>query len=472
MNSLSSKDFFSDDNQYFELLRKKEYARLDDQGAIYLDYTGSNLYPQRIIQDHFQMLKNAVLGNPHSHNPSAQLSEQKVRDARAKVLAFFKAKDYYCIFTQNATAGLQIIGESYPFDQDGIFLLTVDNHNSVNGIREYCKHKRSLFEYIRIYGDDLCLDEQHLVQQLNRYSNQKNKLFAFPAQSNVSGNKHDLGWIENAQNLGWDVLLDAAAFVPTSELDLSRYQPNYVTLSFYKMFGYPTGLGCLFIRKDSFEKLQKPWFAGGTVTLVAIHYADHFLAKDHERYENGTVNFLDIPAVEKGLEFMEEIGMKRIERRIHSLTKYTVDRLNQLVHSNKHALIKIYGCQDLDRRGGTILISVLDINGDSYPFEIIESLAIPENISFRTGCFCNPGIDEINNDIGEEELQQYFTSRNQGDYEDMISFIGKGRGAIRISVGIPTTKSDIDLLIEFLSKFKDKSHHEFRENSKVSDSIL
>ena len=46
----------------------------------------------------------------------------------------------------------------------------------------------------------------------------------------------------------WKVLLDAAAFVPTQPLDLRQYPADFVTISFYKIFGYPTGLGALLVR--------------------------------------------------------------------------------------------------------------------------------------------------------------------------------------------------------------------------------
>ena len=61
------------------------------------------------------------------------------------------------------------------------------------------------------------------------------------------------------------MLLDAAAFVPTNRLDLSTLQPDFVPISFYKMFGYPTGVGALIARKRVLGKLHCPWFAGGTI---------------------------------------------------------------------------------------------------------------------------------------------------------------------------------------------------------------
>ena len=69
------------------------------------------------------------------------------------------------------------------------------------------------------------------------------RLFAYPAQSNFSGVRHPLSLVASAQQLGYTALLDAAAFVPTSRLDLRRVRPDFVTMSFYKLFGIPTGIG-------------------------------------------------------------------------------------------------------------------------------------------------------------------------------------------------------------------------------------
>ena len=54
------------------------------------------------------------------------------------------------------------------------------------------------------------------------------------------------------------MLLDAAAFVPTNRLDLGRWHPDFVALSFYKMFGYPTGVGCLLARKRGAGQAAPP----------------------------------------------------------------------------------------------------------------------------------------------------------------------------------------------------------------------
>lgn len=49
------------------------------------------------------------------------------------------------------------------------------------------------------------------------------------------------------------------AFAPAKKLDLSAVRPEFVAVSWYKVFGYPTGVGCLLIRRDA---RSRPRFAG------------------------------------------------------------------------------------------------------------------------------------------------------------------------------------------------------------------
>ena len=146
------------------------------------------------------------------------------------------------------------------------------------------------------------------------------RLFAFPAQSNFSGVKHPLDLVAEAKALGWDVLLDAAAFVPTNRLDLDAVPADFVSISFYKMFGYPTGVGCLLARRDALARLERPWFAGGTVNFATVQARAHLLSPGEAGFEDGTLNFLAIPAVAIGLRHLERAGMDRIATRVRCLT--------------------------------------------------------------------------------------------------------------------------------------------------------
>jgi selenocysteine lyase/cysteine desulfurase len=97
----------------------------------------------------------------------------------------------------------------------------------------------------------------------------------------------DLSLIKYAANLGYNTMLDAAALVPRSPIDLLEVDADAMCVSFYKMFGYPTGLGALVAKKDFLlDVLQRPWFGGGTIDLVQAPgkiMVRNFNA--HERFE-------------------------------------------------------------------------------------------------------------------------------------------------------------------------------------------
>ena len=211
-----------------------------------------------------------------------------------------------------------------------------------------------------------------------------------------------------AHERGWDVLVDAAAFAPTNRLDLARWQPDFVPLSFYKMFGYPTGMGCLLARKAALEKLVRPWYAGGTITISSVQGDGHYLVPGEAGFEDGTVNYLNIPAVEIGLRHLASIGLDVIHERVMCLTGWLIENLRAMRHATGQPLVKIHGPADLSMRGGTVTVTFFDRDGHAIDDGRIEQLANWERISLRTGCFCNPGAGEVAHGLTPEIMRTFF----------------------------------------------------------------
>ena len=156
-----------------------------------------------------------------------------------------------------------------------------------------------------------------------------------------------------AHDHGWHVILDSAAFAPTNRLDLSAVHPDFVPLSFYKMFGYPTGIGALVYRHEALGALRRPWFAGGTITVASVQGEGwHHLAPGHAGFEDGTVDYLGLPAVTIGLEHLAAIGIDVIHERVMALTGWLVTQLTSLAHTDGSPLARVFGPTDLTRRGG------------------------------------------------------------------------------------------------------------------------
>ncbi len=441
-------------------LRSTTYLRLDRLKHVYLDYTGGGLYADSQVHAHMDLLLNHVFGNTHSTNPTSIAASTLVDQARAYVLSFFNASpdEYVVVFTQNATEALKLVGESYPFGPDSQYLLTFDNHNSVNGIREFARAKGAKVIYAPVIPPDLRIDGTVLRMHLKRANPQAHNLFAYPAQSNFSGVQHSLEWIVQAKLHGWDVLLDAAAYVPTNKLDLSVVRPDFVTISFYKIFGYPTGLGCLIARKSALSRLRRPWFSGGTITVASVQGDRHFLHEGVEAFEDGTLNYLGIPAIEIGLRHIDRIGYDMINTRVACLTEWLLDELNGLHHDNGMPVVRIYGPMTTEGRGGTITFNFYDRDGHFIDHGIVENCANRENISLRTGCFCNPGAGELALGISADELRACFTGMStQLTLDDFRRCIDdKNTGAVRISLGLASNFADAYRFVEFAHGFVNK----------------
>lgn len=440
-------------------LRVLDYTRLDEHSQIYLDYTGGSLYATSQLQRHMELLTQGVYGNPHSTNPTSRAATQLDEHARDYVLRYFNAspEEYLVIFTANASGALKLLGESYPFAPESRFLLTFDNHNSVNGIREFVQRHGGMVTYAPVLPPDLRIDAARLQASLEQINLHKDNLFAYPAQSNFSGVQHDLEWIERAQANGWDVLLDAAAFAPTNRLDLSQYKPDFVSLSFYKIFGYPTGIGTLLARKDKIGKLQRPWFAGGTITIATVTAQKHYLQDGSEGFEDGTIDYLNLPAVEIGLKHIESIGIDVIHERVASLTGWLLDQLISLKHANGAALVRIYGPITTEKRGGTIAFNFYDPDGRIIDYRRLEQLANEQNISLRTGCFCNPGAGETALGLTEAELCNALEKDQRMTLPELMIVLGRVLGAVRISVGIVSNFADTYQFVQFARTFVDRS---------------
>jgi selenocysteine lyase/cysteine desulfurase len=301
----------------------------------------------------------------------------------------------------------------------------------VNGIREYARRAGADVTYLPL-RDDLRL--HHPEARLAGAGG--SGLFAFPAQSNFSGVQHPLSLVTRAQELGYHVLLDAAAFVPSHALSLRQCPADFVALSFYKMFGYPTGVGALLARRDALAALRRPWFAGGTVDFVSVQPERHQLRAAHDAFEDGTPSFLDIAALGAGFDLLSRAGMDAVTQHVDVMTADLLARLGALRHDNGAPAIRIYGPADGWSRGGAVAFNVLDRRGSIVACDRVEARANAAGVHIRGGCFCNPGAAEAAFGEDGERLKN------------------RGAGALRASLGLANTHQDVDRLVAVVAPLR------------------
>jgi molybdenum cofactor sulfurtransferase len=213
----------------------------------------------------------------------------------------------------------------------------------------------------------------------------------------------------------WFTLVDASKAFATSPPNLSSWKPDFVVLSYYKLFGYPTGLGALIARREALGLLRRPYFGGGAVLASAADRRFHRLRPGARGFEDGSLPFLAIPAAVKGFQLLERLGgFEAARRRGFAAARRLAVRLAALRHGNGTHTCVLHGrwpellaepgdyyrcCAEVPTggqlpfeeeeaskvQGGVVSFSVLHADGSPVGYREVERVA-----SLK-GCTC--GLD-------------------------------------------------------------------------------
>ncbi|KAK6519488.1 hypothetical protein TWF281_003322 [Arthrobotrys megalospora] len=449
-------------NAEVEEFRGREYPQLN--GVTYLDHAATTLYSCSLIDAVSSDLKQNLFGNPHSLCPSSLETTRRIQDTRVRVLHLFNAdpEHFDVVFCGNTTAAIKLVADGFAAQSGKSgstfqYRVHADSHTSLVGIRPMA-------------ADSQALDSDKMGEFVRSKRKNEFGLMAYPAQSNMTGQRHPLSWAGDLRRNrpGWYTLLDAAGLVTTSPLDLSDAStaPDFVALSFYKMFGYPD-LGGLIVRKASAGILRsRKYFGGGTVSFVINPFdhpsnnLPHAIRKPgdpHEYLEDGTVPFHSIIALDHAISDHSRlyVNFKRISQHTQALGTLLFEVLKARKHGNGTDVVDIYTDQHPSNtacQGATFAMNLRKADGSFVGFNDFLKLASVRDIHLRTGGLCNPGGVMKWMDLSEWEVRKNFAEGKRcGDEWDLMN--GKPTGAIRISLGAMSTLDDIARFLSFIDEF-------------------
>jgi molybdenum cofactor sulfurtransferase len=185
------------------------------------------------------------------------------------------------------------------------------------------------------------------------------------------------------------------------------------------------------------------------------------LAPREAGFEDGTLNYLSIPAVAIGLRHLERVGIETIQTRIACLTEWLLAELQALQHANGRPVVHLYGPSTSLDRGGTVTMNFHDADGTLLDFRRIEELAAYQGISLRSGCFCNPGAGETAGNLTEDDMRAGLAEGADITLPRFLQVMqqrgGKSLGAIRVSLGIASNFADVDRFLQFAAGFRDRT---------------
>ena len=439
-------------------LRRSDFARLDRGCHVYLDYTGGGLYAESLLREHMRLLERGVFGNPHSVNPTSKASTELVERARSSVLEFFDAssEEYVAIFTANATGALRLVGEAYPFHPGDRFLLTFDNHNSVNGIREFARARGAETTYMPSVPPDLRVDEGLLPRYLTDTAGDHHNLFAYPAQSNFSGVHHPWnGSSRRSRTAGTCCSTPPRTSRPTGSTSADGGPTSSPSRSTRCSAGPPASAVCS-------PAVTRSRSSSGRGSRAARSSRRSSSASTTSRppaprtSKTAPSTTLNLPAVEIGLRFLDRIGIETVHARVGALGAWLLDALGVVcgtatAHPPQRSTDHERGSPGRDDR----VQLPQHPDGSVVDERYVDRVAGRHNISLRTGCFCNPGAGEVAFTISRETLVggEFGEGMSLDDYVRAIGL--PSGGAIRASLGLASNFADLRRFQQFAAEFID-----------------
>ncbi|PVI05756.1 PLP-dependent transferase [Periconia macrospinosa] len=447
-------------NSMVHRMRKHEYPMI--KGITYLDYGGTQLPSKSLTRSFSKQLQKYLISNTHSALSSKSTSPQAIVDtARQDVLALFGAspEHFEVVFTANATAGVKLVAEALSGHKEGFsYFYHRDCHTSLVGVRELASTSHCLASDEET---ETWLDQPTATEPQNHPT-----LFAYPAQSNMNGRRLPLEWSSRMRSSpshkNTYTLLDIAALASTTRIDLSdpSTAPDFLALSFYKIYGYPD-LGALIVRKSAarlFE--QRRYFGGGTTASIACGDGnDAWVVRKEKslsaRLEDGTLPTHNILALKCAIRVHQQLygGLEQISQHVSWLTHILHDKLNSLRHENGQLVCRIYtdpasDYTDPKTQGGVVALNIMDPFGTCYSSGLVGEHALKSNIHLRAGGLCNPaGMAQA---LGYTAADLRY-ARDAGyvcgvDLEPM----GRPFGMVRVSLGASSTLSDVETFVRFV----------------------
>ena len=391
----------------FPILEKK----IEGKRNTYLDTAASAQKPQCVVDVMMDVYLNEYA---NVHRGSYYLSEKitnRYEESRKFIKNFINASsEREVIFTRNATEGINIVASCFGMDNlnanDEILLSTAEHHANLVTWQQCAKKTGATLTYF-----DLDENGEFVWENFTNKLTSKTKIVAVTAMSNVLGTIFPIKEIcKEAHKFGAKVLIDACQFIVHDKVDVLDIDCDFLVFSGHKLYG-PTGIGVLYAKYDILEKMSPYQFGGDMIEHV--YYDKTIFGLPPQKFEAGTPAIVQAIGLGEAIRYLNNFDINDIKKHEQELTKYTTLKLQEVDG------LKIIG--NAKNKGG---VFSFDING-IHPQDLAFVLG-KEGIGVRTGHFC---AEPLVNKLGYNSLT-------------------------RASLGIYSTKEDIDILIETLYKAK------------------
>ena len=385
--------------------------KINGKPLVYLDSANSSQKPQVVIDRLSNFYETEYSNVGRSVHSLAVKATNRFEDSRDKVKNYLNAKHREeIIFTKGATEAINLVassfGEKFINNGDEILTTELEHHSNYVPWHYLRKSKGAIIKFAPVN-----INGEVEIDEIKKLITKKTKIIAVTHISNVTGVIMPLKKIiDLAKEKNIPVLVDGTQGAPHLKLDMQDLGCDFYAVSCHKMYG-PNGLGILYAKKKWLDEL--PPYQGGGGMINEVTKDDVTYASMPTKFEAGTMQTAEVVAFAEAIKFIENLGIKNIEKHENEILEYAIEKLK------KNNSIKIIG--NPKNRGSVMCFTMKGI----HPHDIATILD-DDGVAIRAGHHC---CQILHDKLGIP-------------------------ATARASIGMYNTKEDIDILCKAIDNCK------------------
>ena len=395
---------------------KKDFPIFNNQDIIYLDTASTSQKPNRVIDTITQFYQTYNANVHRGLYAWAEKATFEYESSRNKIADYINAENNELIFTKGTTESINFISNAWGLNnitnKNNIVITEMEHHSNIVPWQILSKKTGAELRYIPI-SDNGQLD----LDNISKIIDDNTKIVSIIHQSNVFGTINPIDRIAlEAHKKGALILIDAAQSIAHQEINVKNMNCDFLVFSGHKVLG-PTGIGCLYIKKDHLNDLE-PYQTGGQM-ISRVNEYDSTWNDSPFKFEAGTPNIVGAIGLGVAIDYLKEINISRVKMHNQIITEYCLDELRKIDK------LKVYG--HINNNTGPVISFNID---GIHSYDLAQLLA-QQKIYIRSGHHCAQPIMRKLNIESSNRLSLYIYN----DLKDIDCFIKAIKNSINMLKG-------------------------------------
>ncbi|MWV41889.1 cysteine desulfurase [Natrialba sp. INN-245] len=353
----------------------------DGQQVVYLDNAATTQTPDPVVDamsDYYREYNANIHRGIHHLSQEASIAYEEAHDRVADFIGADGREEV--IFTKNTTESENLVAYAWGLNElgpgDRVVLTEMEHHASLVTWQQIGHQTGADVEYIRV-DDDGRLDMDHARELIDDDA----AIVSAVHVSNTLGTVNPVAELtELAHEHDALSFIDGAQAVPNRPVDVSEIDADFYAFSGHKMAG-PTGIGVLYGKQDLLEEMDPYLYGGGMIRKVT--FEESTWGDLPWKFEPGTPPIAEAVGLVAAIDWLEEIGMERIQAHEEEIARYAYERLEG------EGDIEIYGPEPGPDRGGLVSFNVEGVHAHD-----LASIMNDHTIAVRAGDHCTQPLHD------------------------------------------------------------------------------